>query len=177
MKWVNVNEQLPCINKECASSINDAKFISCLVKLSDNNICILDYYPESNKWCLQNSDVQFNNSEILYWTFIKNVDDELSGKPDKEWCFDYNKKLTDISVESFAYWIKNGMSYPYKLTYKQWNTILKKIHSAFIETQNEINGKYDDLSMDERLAKSENNKKLRRTAFRLMADYYMDLWD
>ena len=69
------------------------------------------------------------------------------------------------------------MSYPYKLTYKQWNTILKKIHSAFVETQNEINGKYDDLSMDERLAKSENNKKLRRTAFRLMADYYMDLWD
>ena len=39
MKWVNVNEQLPYINKEDAS-INDVKFISCLVKLSDNNILV-----------------------------------------------------------------------------------------------------------------------------------------
>lgn len=168
MKWVNAKDQLPYKNTET---------VSCLVKLSDNNVRILDYYPESSKWYLPNSDILFNDSEVSYWAFIKDVDDELSGKPDKEWCFDYNKKLADISVNAFSHWLENGMSYPYNLTYKKWCTILKKIQDTFIETQNEINGKYDNLSVDERIAKSESNKKARRTAFRLMADYYMDLWD
>lgn len=75
-------------------------------------------------------------------------------------------------------WINSGVSYKYGMTPDAWKEILIKIKRGFEVSMSDLDGDLDDIvDLDERNRILEEHDAIRKEAFALMAEYYLDLWD
>lgn len=142
------------------------------------------WYDDNNKYVCQFETDNVIESYIL----LDEIDRMLSGVPEPLWCWEYGYTLAETSIPALAKWIEYGYSYPQNISLESWKEILNKIKYAFEVSLDDFN--YDNMDwvnakskeeksnlLKEKEDKLEEHKKIRKEAFELLAEYYMDMWD
>ncbi len=129
----------------------------------------------------------FESDNLDAYILLDELNNTLDGKPEPLWCWEYGDTLAKTSVKALDKWIKEGYSHPCGVDEDAWKTILETIKHAFevsIEDFNNDVAITPEMSDDEkqRIIKEhkavlESHKQIRKEAFALMAEYYLDLWD
>ena len=147
--------------------------------LVENYINKLYYDPNTDSWFDADGNYQcdFESDDIEAYILLKELDSVLSGEPEALWCWAFGSTLADTAIPALEKWIAKGVSYNPRMSCEEWYAILKKILEAFRVCKSDIDGALDNLSDEERMRSYEEHKQIRKEAFELMAEYYLDLWD
>ena len=155
--------------------------VYCLCKYADDPTpFILIYNLDIDGW--RDPDSEYTGSmpfdKVERWCLLSEIDDALEGKPEPMWCWEFGWSLANSAIPALERWIEKGVSYKYGMTPDEWKDVLKKIKTAFEISLSDLNGGLDDISdKEERMRVYEEHKQIRKEAFALMAEYYLDLWD
>lgn len=184
---VDKNYRIPCLVRYNKEKLKENYGENAL--LVENYVDKLYYDPNNDSWFDLGGNYRYNFecNEIESYIPLKELDSTLSGIPEPELCWSYGYTLAKTSVPALNKWIEKGYGYPDSIGEDKWNEIIGKIKHAFevsIEDfENEL-GITTQMSEDEKQKiikdhKSvlESHKRIRKEAFELMAEYYLDLWD
>lgn len=119
----------------------------------------------------------FESDNLDSYILLDELNDILDGKPESLWCWEFGSTLANTAIPALEKWIDKGVSYVYSMSPEEWRDILQKILEAFKICKSDLDGDLDDLPIEERNRLFEEHKQLRKEAFALMAEYYLDLWD
>lgn len=155
--------------------------ILCLCKYADEeNPFIMKYNLDIDGWV--DTDSEYSGSmpfdKVEKWYPLSYIDDYLEGKPEPMWCWEFGSTLAETAIPALEQWIENGVSHPANMEPERWIEILTQIKNAFEISLSDFEGGMDDITdLEERKRVYEEHKQIRKEAFSLMAEYYLDLWD
>lgn len=143
-----------------------------------SNIRILCYDAEYEAW-FDESDEKVGDFESVYaWYPLAYIADYLDGKPEPKNCWEFGLYTAMRSIPALETWIEKGVSYKYGMTPEEWREILIKIKHGFEVSMSDLDGDLDNIGdLEERKRILEEHDAIRKEAFALMAEYYLDLWD
>ena len=156
------------------------KEVDCLVKTYGEHSypTIMTYVLDRDCWVDYDSDRNIPYHEVEKWQYLSHIDDMLEGKPEPMWCFEFGSTLADTAIPALKQWIEKGVSYHPSMSPDAWRNILTKIKQGFEVSLSDLDGGLDNiLDLDERKRILEEHDAIRKEAFALMAEYYLDLWD
>lgn len=129
----------------------------------------------------------FESDNLDSYILLDELNNTLEGKPESCWCWDFGSTLAKTAIPALDRWIKEGYSHPCGMNEDDWQRVLEKIKHAFVLSLDDYN---NDIAVTPNMtdeekqrvimeynAVLEEHKQLRKEAFALMADYYLDLWD
>lgn len=142
------------------------------------NIRILCYDAEYDAW-FDEADEKIGDFYSVYaWYPLSYITDYLDGKPEPMNCWEFGWYTAKRSIPALETWIEKGVSYKYGMAPEDWKEILTKIKRGFEISMSDLDGDLDDIiDLDERKHILEEHDAIRKEAFALMAEYYLDLWD
>lgn len=155
--------------------------ILCLCKyVNEENPFIMKYNLDIDGWV--DTDSEYTGSmpfdKVEKWYLLSDIDDYLEGKPEPMHCWEFGWYTAKRSIPALETWIKDGVSHPVDMEPEKWREILTQIKTAFEISLSDLDGGLDDISdKEERKRVYEEHKQIRKEAFALMAEYYLDLWD
>ena len=143
-----------------------------------SNIRILCYDAECEAW-FDESDEKIGDFYSVYaWYPLSYITDYLDGKPEPMNCWEFGWYTAKRSIPALAKWIEKGVSYHPSMSPDAWRDILTKIKQGFEVSLSDLSGDLDDvIDLEERKRILEEHDAIRKEAFALMAEYYLDLWD
>ena len=154
--------------------------VKCLCKLnSEEEPIILTYCLDKDKWFYDYEQTYFiDYEEVEKWYPLSDITDYLDGKPEPMNCWEFGWYTAKRSIPALETWIENGVSYKYGMTPEKWKAILTKIKQGFEVSLSDLDGDLDNITdLEERKRILEEHDAIRKDAFALMAEYYLDLWD
>ena len=153
--------------------------IECLVKKSNTHQpIIMNYNAEREGWIDYNTSESIPFECVEKWQYISDIDDVLEGKPESMWCWEFGLSLAKTAIPALERWIEKGVSYKYGMTPEDWKELFTKIQRGFEVSMSDLDGDLDDIiDLEERKRILEEHDAIRKEAFALMAEYYLDLWD
>jgi hypothetical protein len=83
----------------------------------------------------------------------------------------------DMAIPALTLWIDKGISHPADIEFDTWKDMLRRVRDAFIATDYLYSDEYEKLSSEDKEKKCNSALALRREAFQILADHYLDLWD
>ena len=112
------------------------------------------------------------------WCLLSDIDDYLEGKPESMLCWEFGWYTAKRSIPALAKWIEKGVSYHPSMSPDAWRNVLTKIKQGFEVSLSDLDGDLDNIiDLEERKRILEEHDAIRKEAFALMAEYYLDLWD
>ena len=129
----------------------------------------------------------FESDNLDAYILLDELNDTLDGNPESCWCWSYGETLARTSIKALDRWINDGYSHPVGVDEDAWKAILETLKHAFEVSIEDIENDIaitPEISEDEKqkVIKEhktvlEKHKQLRKEAFALMAEYYLDMWD
>lgn len=170
VKMTNTEEELKNL-------CNVTEFESVEHKLG-SNIRILCYDAEYEAW-FDEADENIGDFYSVYaWYPLSDITDYLDGKPEPMNCWEFGWYTAKRSISALETWIENGVSYKCGMTPEEWKAVLTKIKQGFEVSLSDLDGDLDNITdLEERKRILEEHGAIRKEAFALMAEYYLDLWD
>ena len=83
----------------------------------------------------------------------------------------------DRAIPALTLWIEKGISHPADIEFDTWKDMLRKVRDAFVATDYLYSDEYESLSSEDKKNKCDVALALRKEAFQILADRYLDLWD
>ena len=174
MKWDKEKQESVLV-------VPQKKEVYCLCKYEDNpNPFVLIYNLDIDGWRDPNSEHSENMEfdKVEKWCLLSDIDDVLEGKPESMWCWEFGWSLAKTAIPALKRWIEKGVSYHPSMSPEEWREILTKIKQGFEVSLSDLNGDLDNINdLEERKCILEEHDSIRKEAFALMAEYYLDLWD
>lgn len=173
MKWIPITE-----------GVWGGDVVDCLVKLKSGQIVRLNYvYGESDDfWYYPRTDetpvaIKRNCNDIVAWVNCKDVDKDLNCNADRDLAWSFGSELADRAIPALNLWIDEGKSHPADIELDTWKDMLRKVRDAFVATKYISSDEYDRLPSKDQEKKRNTALALRKEAFQILADHYLDLWD
>lgn len=171
MKWIPITK-----------GIWGGDVIECLVKLKSGKIVRLNYNNNDEFWYYPNTDdtpyaIKRDCSDIVAWINCKEVDKDLECGADRNLVWNFGAELMDRAIPALTLWIDKGISHPANIEFDTWKGMLRKVRDAFAATDYLYSDEYENLSSEDKEKKCNFALALRREAFQILADHYLDLWD
>ena len=154
--------------------------VKCLCVLNnEEEPIILTYCLDKDKWFYDYEQTYFIDYEdVEKWYPLSDITDYLDGKPEPMSCWEFGWYTAKRSIPALETWIENGVSYKYGMTPEEWKAILTKIKQGFEVSLSDMDGGLENITdLEERKRILEEHDAIRKEAFALMAEYYLDLWD
>lgn len=174
MKWDKEKQESVLV-------VPQKKEVYCLCKYKDNPTpFVLIYNLDIDGWRVPNSEYSesMDFDKVEKWCLLSDIDDVLEGKPESMWCWEFGLSLAKTAIPALERWIEKGVSYKYGMKPEEWREILKKIKRGFEVSMSDLDGDLDNIGdLEERKRILEEHDAIRKEAFALMAEYYLDLWD
>ena len=171
MKWIPITE-----------GVWGGDIVECLVKLKSGKIVRLNYNYNDEFWYYPSTDetptaIKKDCGDIVAWVDCKEVDKDLNCNADRDLAWNFGTEWMDRAIPALNLWIDKGISHPADLEFDTWKSMLIKIRDAFVATDYIYSDEYDKLSLEDKEKKCNIALALRKEAFKILAERYLDLWD